>query len=72
MYFKLNQPAAALPLILQAIELEKDADATLYDHLGDIYAAMGEVAKAREAWTKSVATDDKPEVRKKLESAPSK
>ena len=42
-------------------------DATLYDHLGDIYAALNETEKARAAWEKSVSLDPKETVRKKLQ-----
>jgi tetratricopeptide (TPR) repeat protein len=38
--FKLDQPKEALPYALQAAELTEKPDATLYDHLGDIYAAL--------------------------------
>lgn len=64
--FKLNQPKEALVYILKAVELNEEADATLYDHLGDIYAALDEPDKAREAWRKSLAVEDSEIVRKKL------
>jgi tetratricopeptide (TPR) repeat protein len=66
--FKLNRPKDALPYILQAVELSKkeDEDATLYEHLGDVYAALNETAKAREAWNKSLSLEPNDEVRKKL------
>lgn len=41
---------AALPLILKAIENEKSADSTYYDHLGDIYLSLGREIEAVEAW----------------------
>ena len=40
--------------------------ATLFDHLGDIYAAMKEQEKAREAWQKSLSIESNEAVRKKL------
>ncbi|MCX6928104.1 MAG: DUF3808 domain-containing protein [Verrucomicrobia bacterium] len=70
--FKLNQPAEALPYALQAAELTEEPDATLYDHLGDIYATLKQPEKAREAWRKSLALEASDEVRKKLEASGAK
>jgi tetratricopeptide (TPR) repeat protein len=66
--FKLNQPKQALEYILKAIELSKEPDATVYDHLGDTYAALNQTEKAREAWRKSLDLEPSDQVRKKLES----
>ena len=52
--FKLNQPKEALPYALKAAELSEEPDATVCDHLGDIYAALNQLDKAREAWRKSL------------------
>ena len=66
----------------EALEpLEKAAksnlpDATIYDHLGDVYFRLEEHAKAKAAWERAEATAAKtnppdkrlPEIRKKLES----
>jgi tetratricopeptide (TPR) repeat protein len=71
--FKLNQPKEALGYVLKAIELlsapdtEEKPDPTVYDHLGDIRAALKQMDLAREAWQKSVALEPNPEVRRKLE-----
>jgi tetratricopeptide (TPR) repeat protein len=70
--FKLNQPKEALPHALKAAELSEQPDATLYDHMGDIYAALNEPEKAREAWRKSLSVEKNDEVSKKLESSGSK
>jgi tetratricopeptide (TPR) repeat protein len=67
--FKLNQPAQALPHILKAAELSPEPDPTLYDHLGDIYAALNQSDKAREAWRKSLSIESNDEVKKKIDSA---
>lgn len=64
--FKLNQPKDALKYALKAVELSTEPDATVYDHLGDIYAALNQFDKAREAWTKSLSLEPNAEVRKKL------
>jgi tetratricopeptide (TPR) repeat protein len=67
--FKLKRPGEALPYALKAAELSDQPDATIYDHLGDIYAALKEPAKAREAWRKSLSVEKNEEVSKKLESS---
>jgi len=41
----------------------------LYDHLGDIYAALKQSDKAREAWQKSLSLETNDQVRKKLDNA---
>jgi tetratricopeptide (TPR) repeat protein len=64
--FKLEQPKDALDYILKAIEHSEEPDATVYDHLGDIYAALRESAKAQEAWRKSLSIEANEQVRKKL------
>ena len=45
----------------------EEEDATLFDHLGDIYAVLGRQDKAREAWKKSLSLEPNEQVRKKLE-----
>jgi tetratricopeptide (TPR) repeat protein len=67
--FQLGQPREALEHLLQAIAQDDQPDATVLDHLGDAYAALKEIAKAREAWTKSLAIEENAEVRRKLEAA---
>jgi tetratricopeptide (TPR) repeat protein len=66
--YKQNKPADALPYMKKAIELNKDPDATLQDHLGDIFAAMKRMDEAREAWQKSLKLEPKDEIRKKIEA----
>ena len=63
---KLHQPKAALDYILKAVQFSDEADATLYDHLGDIYAALGQKDKARQAWNKSLSLEANDSIRKKL------
>jgi len=67
--FKLHQTKEALDYTLQAVQLSEEPDATLYDHLGDIYAALNEPEKARDAWTKSLAVEPNEQIRKKLENS---
>lgn len=64
--FKLDEPKQALNYIQKAISLTEEPDATLFDHLGDIYHALNDTAKAREAWQKSLSIEPNPEIEKKL------
>src|SRR2546423_3850673 len=70
--FKLGRPKEALDPELKAVELSEQPDATVYDHLGDIYAALKQRDKAREAWKKSVSLEANEQVKKKLEAPGSK
>jgi tetratricopeptide (TPR) repeat protein len=70
--FKLGKPREALPFMLQAVELARQAgtpDATLFDHLGDIHAALGDYAAARKAWIEALKLKPDPEIQKKLDNA---
>jgi tetratricopeptide (TPR) repeat protein len=66
--FKLNHPREALKYQLQAIDNCDRPDASLYDHLGDIYAALNQRAEAAEAWRRSVATEPNRQVQEKLDA----
>jgi len=70
--YKQNQLKEALDYILKAVKLNEEPDATLFDHLGDVYAALHEMDKAREAWTKSLTVEKNEAVQKKLDAAPTK
>jgi tetratricopeptide (TPR) repeat protein len=70
--YKLNEPAAALPYALKAAELSEKPDATVDDHIADIYAALKQLDKAREFWRKSLALEPNEEVRKKLDTSGAK
>lgn len=65
--FKLNKPTEALDYIEKAIAKTEKADATLYDHLGDIEAELKHWEKAREAWNKSLEAEPSEKIKKKLE-----
>jgi len=69
-WFQLGKPREAVEYLLQAIAQDDKPDATVFEHLGDAYAALNEIAKAREAWTKSLAIDASATVKAKLEAAP--
>ncbi len=70
--FKLQRPKEALGWILKAIQFSAEEDPVIYDHLGDIYGALGQPEKARSAWGKSLALEPDDRVRKKLEGAAAK
>ena len=71
--YQLNLPKDALAYLLKAIEYSEGPDATLYDHLGDVYRALEESENARAAWQKALTlepNDDKAALRKKLDGLP--
>jgi len=65
---KLDDPAAALDWQLKAVRFAKEADKVLFDHLGDIYAALGRMKEARDAWKKAVAVEADDAIAAKLGS----
>ncbi len=67
--FKQKHPQEALPYALKAAEMTEKPDATVFDHIGDIYEALKQPEKAREAWRKSVSLEPSEGVSKKLESS---
>lgn len=68
--FKLKAPREAIKWIRKAIEHSDKPDPTLYDHLGDIHAELGEQEKAREAWRKSLDLEPNDKVKQKLGIVP--
>jgi tetratricopeptide (TPR) repeat protein len=69
--YKSGKASEALPAMLKAIEYTEEPDATVYDHLGDILAALKQMDKAREAWRKAVSLEPNKEIQKKLDAATS-
>jgi tetratricopeptide (TPR) repeat protein len=67
--YQLHEPKPALDYALKALQNSEEEDATLYDHIGDIYNALGQKDKARQAWNKSVSLEANDTVRKKIESS---
>ena len=65
-FYQLKQPTQALPWLLKAQEYSPEADPTLLDHLGDVYLALHQNDKARQAWEKSLALEPNPDIKKKL------
>ena len=66
--YKLKRVEDAVPPMLKAIEHTEEPDPTLYDHLGDIYAALKQNEKAREAWGKALKSEPNPDIQKKLDA----
>lgn len=66
--FKLGDTKGALSYLLKSVAKLEEPDATVYDHLGDVYAALKEMDKAREAWAKSVSIEASENVQKKLDA----
>jgi tetratricopeptide (TPR) repeat protein len=66
-FFKENQPQQALPLLLKAEDLSPEPDATVLDHLGEVYRALHQQGKAIESWKKSLSIESNADVKKKLE-----
>ena len=65
--YRLNRPREALDYLLLAIENSSRPDACLYDHLGDVYAALHQREQAAGAWRHSLAVEPNPHIQKKLE-----
>ena len=65
--FKLNRPAEGLDYARQAIQYAPRPDAEIYEHLGDIYAALHQRDQAVAAWRQSLAISPSPDVQKKLD-----
>ncbi len=62
--------AEALPIQLKAIQLGGESNATLLEHLGDIYSELGQKEKAMDQWRKTKTLGaDRPEILEKKLSA---
>jgi len=64
--FKLNRPHQALPWLLKAIQCTPEPDASVLDHLGEVYQALRETDKAVAAWKKSLSIEPNDDVKRKL------
>jgi tetratricopeptide (TPR) repeat protein len=65
--YQLHEPKPALDYALKALQNSEEEDATLYDHIGDIYNALGQKDKAKQAWNKSLSLEANDSVKKKIE-----
>jgi tetratricopeptide (TPR) repeat protein len=52
--YKKKQYKEAKDILLQAVEDKAAQHIEIYDHLGDVYLALGDTAKALEAWRKGL------------------
>lgn len=68
-YYKQKKYALALEEIQKSVGHLKEKDATIYDHMGDIQAALGNWQQAAEAYSTSVESKQDPEVSRKLSAA---
>ena len=66
--FRLKDYDGALKFELKAVENIEETDASLYDHLGEIYVALKRRDKAIEAWRKSLQIESSDEVKRKLQN----
>jgi tetratricopeptide (TPR) repeat protein len=66
--YKLDSPEEALVFQLQAVEKAEEPDPVLFDHLGDIYAALQQPDLAREAWQKALDLEPNEEIEQKLQA----
>ena len=70
--YKMNRPEQALAYQLQALELvdpgEHDSLIVYYDHLGDIYEAVGRKEEARTAWSRALEASKQIPYKKWLQS----
>ncbi|HMJ66365.1 MAG TPA: tetratricopeptide repeat protein [Candidatus Binatia bacterium] len=64
--FKLDRPEEALGWLQKAIENSDEPDATLYDHLGDVYGSLSKLPEARDAWRKALSLEPNSRIEKKL------
>jgi tetratricopeptide (TPR) repeat protein len=69
--FKKKKPKEALPYLLEAVKEEEGKHVEIYDHLGEVYMALGQKADAIDAWKKGVevAGPSKAEQQRKQEVA---
>ena len=51
-----------------ALKFQKEPDATLHDHLGDIYAALKQTEQARAQWELSLSIEPSEAIQKKLKA----
>ena len=68
--FKRGDAAGAVKPLVRAVELmSKEPDATLLDHLADVYAALGRWPDARDTWERALKLEPNPGIQHKLDAA---
>jgi len=71
-YFKTGKFEDALRELNRAAELIKPEDPVIFEHIGDVYQAMGNLTEAVRSWEKSLTLDKNPKVEEKLNTAKKK
>ncbi|MBN2105423.1 tetratricopeptide repeat protein [bacterium] len=65
-YFMMNEPQQALEYMKKAVAVRQNSY-EVFDHLGDVYAALNMIDEAREAWGQALRLDaSNLEIQKKL------
>jgi Tfp pilus assembly protein PilF len=62
--YKLGEYKEAVPYLEKAVKLPRGGDSTIWDHLGDCYARLKQMDKAKDAWQKALddaKADAKPD-----------
>jgi tetratricopeptide (TPR) repeat protein len=66
--FKLGKHKEALDWLLKSEKHLKEPDATIHDHIGDVYLTLNKPDLAREQWRKALTIEpDNADIRKKLD-----
>lgn len=69
-YYKMGHYEEALVNLKRSVEQLQPGDAVVYEHLGDTYAAMNDMAQAVATWKKAIALDpENKSVAAKLDKA---
>jgi len=69
LHFKKGDYEQALKDLLRAIENMKKEDPVVLDHLGDTYYKLGKVSEAINHWQRSLALEENPKVKDKIDAA---
>ncbi len=67
--FKLDRREEALEVLLRALEHLEKPDATVYDHVGDVYESLNQPQRSVEYWIQSYELNPTDSVLEKLERA---
>lgn len=73
LHYRRGKYDQALAELLKALEALKEDDPTVFEHIGDTYAALKDTAKALEFWQKALALDkDNKKLARKIAEAKTK
>lgn len=71
-YYKAGEFDKALKELLRAVKLITPEDAVVFEHLGDVYQAMGNTAEAVRSWEKSLTIENNSKITDKIAAAKQK